>query len=52
MIGIQGWAEGNKGSKKFSQMAKNKNSRNEFITSVLEFLEMYKFQGLDLDWYG
>lgn len=48
MIGIGGW---NDGSTKYSLMANNSVSRREFINSVVEFLETYNFDGLDLDWY-
>ena len=49
MIAIGGWSDG---SIKYSQMAKNKDSRKEFANSVLEFLETHNFDGLDLSWYA
>ncbi|XP_073965066.1 probable chitinase 10 [Choristoneura fumiferana] len=44
---IGGWLEG---SLKFSKMAASRENRRKFIQSVLTFLELYKFDGLDLDW--
>ncbi|XP_013136711.1 PREDICTED: probable chitinase 2 [Papilio polytes] len=46
-IAIGGW---NEGSRKFSAMAETAESRTKFIKSVLVFLDVYKFDGLDLDW--
>nr|CAD7425114.1 unnamed protein product [Timema monikensis] len=47
LISIGGWVEG---TRKFSQMAGSAYNRREFIRSVLQFLDMYDFDGLDLDW--
>ncbi|KPM07813.1 Sar s 15 allergen (chitinase-like protein) [Sarcoptes scabiei] len=47
LIAIGGW---NEGSTKYSQMAANPESRKVFVQSVLDFLERYDFDGLDMDW--
>ncbi|XP_035213611.1 chitinase-3-like protein 1 [Stegodyphus dumicola] len=47
LLAIGGW---NEGSTKYSQMARNANSRGVFIKSCVEFLLKYGFDGLDLDW--
>ena len=46
-IAIGGW---NEGSKKYSAMAKDPEKRKAFVDSVINFLEHYNFDGLDLDW--
>ena len=46
MISLGGWYEG---SEKYSDMAKDAN-RARFVKSVLDFLQKYDFDGLDLDW--
>ena len=46
-IAIGGW---NEGSIDFSAMASSSANRNTFIQSVVDFLELYKFDGLDLAW--
>lgn len=47
LIAIGGW---NEGSEKYSAMASNDTSRNTFVNSVVEFLNKYKFDGIDIDW--
>ena len=47
MIAIGGW---NNGGQPFSQMASSAGTRKIFIDSVLEFINQYNFDGLDLDW--
>ena len=47
MIAIGGW---NEGSIKYSTMTANPSARQTFVESVLNFLQKYEFDGLDLDW--
>lgn len=47
LISLGGWYEG---SEKYSDMARNPTYRRNFIESVIEFLQKYDFDGLDLDW--
>lgn len=47
LVAIGGW---NEGSIKYSNMASNSESRAIFVKSVLEFLDRYGFDGLDMDW--
>ena len=47
MIAIGGW---NEGAKSYSDMANSKKNRGAFIASVIDFLKVHKFDGLDLDW--
>ena len=47
MIAIGGW---NEGVKKYSKMASSKQSRQEFINSVVKFIQKHGFDGLDVDW--
>ncbi|XP_039605061.1 chitotriosidase-1-like [Polypterus senegalus] len=47
LISVGGW---NFGSQRFSKMVSTKENRAVFIKSVVDFLQMYKFDGLDLNW--
>ena len=47
MLSIGGW---NSGSAKYSIMAADPAKRNTFITSVVNFLGYYGFEGVDFDW--
>lgn len=47
IVSIGGWSEG---SKKFSKVANNKGTRHLFVQNVIQFLEKYGFDGLDVDW--
>jgi len=47
MLSIGGW---NSGSGRFSMMAKDSVRRKTFIDSVVPFLQLYGFEGLDFDW--
>ncbi|XP_040579721.1 probable chitinase 2 [Lepeophtheirus salmonis] len=46
-IAIGGW---NEGSKKYSAMARDAEKRALFVESVVNFLNKYNFDGLDIDW--
>ncbi|XP_014258890.1 probable chitinase 2 [Cimex lectularius] len=46
-LAIGGW---NEGSANYSKLAEDPNRRRIFIESVLEFMKLYDFDGLDLDW--
>jgi chitinase len=46
LVSVGGWTwSGN-----FSDMALTKESRSRFIDSVIDFLDRYKLDGLDIDW--
>lgn len=47
LIAIGGW---NEGSIKYSAMAADPNARSTFVKSTVDFLKLYNFDGLDLDW--
>nr|ATX68037.1 chitinase 8 [Tetranychus cinnabarinus] len=47
MVSVGGWADS---GVKYSNMVSKSESRRQFISSVLSFLNHYKFDGLDLDW--
>lgn len=44
-LSIGGWGAGN-----FSEMAESKASRKQFIDQVINFVEKYQFDGIDMDW--
>ena len=44
-LSIGGWGAGG-----FSDMASNKNSREDFTNNVIEWVEKYGFDGIDIDW--
>jgi chitinase len=46
MIACGGWG----GSGGFSEMARTKKSRREFVQSAVRFIEDYNLDGLDIDW--
>lgn len=46
-LSVGGW---DAGGKVFSVMASSAASRKAFIDSVIKTLEMYGFDGLDIDW--
>ncbi|XP_023349209.1 probable chitinase 2 [Eurytemora carolleeae] len=46
-LAIGGW---NEGSEKYSAMASDPSRRKSFVTSAVQFLRKYNFDGLDLDW--
>ena len=46
-IYIGGW---NAGSGSYSMMAADPQKRKTFIDSLSEFLDIYHFDGVDLDW--
>lgn len=47
ILAIGGW---NEGSVKYSSMASSPAQRKIFVDSVVEFLDKYNFDGLDMDW--
>ncbi|CAG0900587.1 unnamed protein product [Darwinula stevensoni] len=47
ILAIGGW---NEGSTKYSQMAADPAKRATFVTSCVDFLQKYGFDGLDMDW--
>ncbi|XP_034826387.1 probable chitinase 2 [Maniola hyperantus] len=47
LLAVGGW---NEGSAKYSVMAKKPTLRRKFITTALETVRKYNFDGLDIDW--
>jgi chitinase len=52
-ISIGGWSFNDPGSSAstFSELAASKSKQSIFFDSLLNFLETYGFDGVDLDWY-
>jgi chitinase len=48
LLGIGGWDDS--AGDKYSRMVNNVAARRKFVVHVLDFLEEYGFDGLDLDW--
>ncbi|XP_052068561.1 chitotriosidase-1-like [Mytilus californianus] len=47
LLALGGWTAG---SVVYSQMASTQDSRAEFISSAIQYLRKYNFDGLDIDW--
>ncbi|XP_039482039.1 probable chitinase 10 isoform X2 [Drosophila santomea] len=47
-VAIGGWNDS--AGNKYSRLVKNPEARSRFIRNVLNFIEEYNFDGLDLDW--
>jgi chitinase len=50
MIAIGGWADSNDGTAKYSKLVSCSIKINIFVSSVVSFLKLYGFDGLDVDW--
>ncbi|XP_014210222.1 probable chitinase 10 [Copidosoma floridanum] len=48
LVAIGGWNDS--ADDKYSRLANNPSARQRFIANVLQFIEKYGFDGLDLDW--
>ena len=47
LISVGGWTW----SKYFSDVALTADSRAKFVTSCVNFMKQYSFDGIDIDWY-
>ncbi|XP_050503924.1 probable chitinase 2 [Diabrotica virgifera virgifera] len=47
LISLGGW---NEGSKNFSAVSADPESRSRLVSQTLELIEKYKFDGIDIDW--
>jgi chitinase len=48
LVAIGGWNDSEGG--KYSKMVNDPESRSRFISTAIEFIEKFGFDGLDLDW--
>lgn len=48
LMAIGGWNDS--AGDKYSRLANNASARRKFIMHVIQFIEKYGFDGLDLDW--
>jgi chitinase len=50
MIAIGGWTDSTDGTAKYSKLVSSTTNINTFVLSVVNFLKLYGFDGLDVDW--
>jgi chitinase len=50
MIAIGGWTDSTDGTAKYSKLVSSTTNINTFVSSVVNFLKLYGFDGLDVDW--
>ncbi|XP_046454736.1 probable chitinase 10 [Daphnia pulex] len=50
MISLGGWTDANDGSKKYAALIANDSNIDTFVSSVVDFLQLHHFDGLDLDY--
>ncbi|XP_023944029.2 probable chitinase 10 [Bicyclus anynana] len=48
VLGLGGWNDS--AGDKYSRLVNNPSARRKFIVHVIDFLQQYEFDGLDLDW--
>lgn len=48
LLGLGGWNDSL--GDKYSRLVNSKEARKRFVRQAVNFIEKYKFQGLDLDW--